>query len=83
MARIRRETYQNGQVTVDEVEVPDEVVHEQTLNARADGVLTDLRALANTTGTLTGAQLSGAVRLLARVLLTLARLHWRRLDGTD
>ncbi len=83
MARVRRETYRDGQVTVDEIDVPDEVVHEQTLNARADGLMGDLRALANTTGNLSSAQLSGAVRLLARVLLTLARLYWRRLDGTD
>ncbi len=83
MARIRRETYQDGRVTVDEIEVPDESVHEQTLNARADTALVDLRALVNTTGNLSSAQLSGAVRLLARVLLTLARLQWRRLDGTD
>ncbi len=83
MARIRRETYQNGQVTVDEIEVPDELVHEQTLNARADALMLDLRALVNTTGNLSSAQLSAAVRLLARALLTLARLHWRRLDGTD
>ncbi len=83
MARIRRETYRDGQVTVDEVEIPDEVIHEQTLNSRADTVLVDLRALVNTSGTLTGAQLSSAVRLLARVMLTIARLHWRRLDGTD
>ncbi len=83
MARVRRETYHDGQVTVDEVEVPDELINEQTLNARADGMLLDLRALANTTGNLSSAQVSGAVRLLARGLLTLARLHWRRLDGTD
>ncbi len=83
MARARRETYRDGQVTVDEVDVPDEVIHEQTLNSRADSVLVDLRALVNTTGSLSSAQLSGAVRLLARVLLTIARLHWRRLDGTD
>ncbi len=83
MARVRRETYQNGQVTVDEVEVPDELIHEQTLNARADTALTDLRALANSTGNLSSAQLSTAVRLLAKVLLTLCRLYWRRLDGTD
>ncbi len=83
MARVRRETYQGGHVIVDEVEIPDEVVHEQTLHARADTAIVDLRALANTTGNLSSAQLSGAVRLLARVLLTLARLYWRRLDGTD
>ncbi len=83
MARIRRETYQNGQITVDEIEVSDDFIHEQTLNARADTALTDLRALVNTTGNLSSAQLSTAVRVLARVLLTLARLHWRRLDGTD
>ncbi len=83
MARIRRETYRDGQVTVDEVDVPDEWIHEQTLNARADTMLADLRALVNSTGNLSSAQLSTAVRLLARVLLTLARLYWRRLDGTD
>ncbi len=83
MARMRRETYRDGQVVVDEIDVPDEVIHEQTLNSRADGLLADLRALANTTGNLSSAQLSGAVRLLARALLTLARLYWRRLDGVD
>ncbi len=83
MARIRRETYHDGQVIVDDVEVSDDVIHEQTLNSRADGLLVDLRALANTTGNLSSAQLSGAVRLLARAFLTLSRLYWRRLDGVD
>ncbi len=83
MARIRRETYHDGRVVVDEIEVPDEQINAQTLNARADSVLTDLRALANTSGNLSSAQVSGAVRVLARALLTLSRLHWGRLDGTD
>ncbi len=83
MARIRRETYQNGQVTVDEVEVPDELIHEQMLNARVDSVLPDLRVLVNTTGTLTNTQVANGLRLVARVLIAIIRLHLRRFDGVD
>ncbi len=83
MARIRRETYRDGQVVVDEIEVPDEHLREQALNARADQVLAELQTLATSVGSMTSAQLSAAVRTLAGALLTLARLHWRRFDGTD
>ncbi len=83
MGRIRRETYQDGRFTVDEIDVPDELLHEQELHVRADGALTDLRVLAQSTGTLSSAQLSAAVRTVARLLLTLTRLQLRRFDGTD
>jgi hypothetical protein len=55
----------------------------QTLNERADAALADLRTIATSTGTLTGAQLSNAVRVLARVGIALIRLELRRLDDTD
>ncbi len=83
MARVRRETYQDGKIVVDEIEVPDEHLREQALNSRADAVIAELHVLATSVGTLSSAQLSSAVRTLAGALLTLARLHWRRFDGTD
>jgi hypothetical protein len=84
MGQVTRETYQNGVlVTTDTVTVPDEVSNEQTLNSRADTAIADMRALANGTGTLTAAQLTTAVRGIAKAVLYLMRLYLRRLDGTD
>lgn len=57
--------------------------NERDMRTRADAALADLRTIRDSTGTLTGLQLSNAVRMLARVLLVLARLYLRRLDATD
>lgn len=57
--------------------------NEDALRQRAENALADLRTVAGSSGTLTGAQLSNAVRLLARVAAALIRLHLRRLEGTD
>lgn len=62
---------------------PPEQVVEETARADADQALDGLRLIANSTGTLTGAQLSNAVRLLARVAIRLARLQLRKLDAAD
>lgn len=56
---------------------------EATARADADQALDGLRLIANSTGTLTGAQLSNAVRLLAKVAIRLVRLQLRKLDGAD
>ncbi len=57
--------------------------NEETMHSRAAAALADLRTLRDTTGTLTGAQLSSAARLLARVCIGLIRLRLRALEGTD
>jgi hypothetical protein len=53
------------------------------LTDRADAALADLRLIVNSTGTLTGLQLSNAVRVLARADVGLIRLLLLRLDGID
>ncbi len=83
MAEVRRETWRNGLlVSVDTVTVPDEVIHEQTLGEQGASQMEELRAVAISTGTLTAAQLSTTVRLLARAQVTALRLLLRRFDGT-
>lgn len=57
--------------------------NETTLTDRATAALVDLRALANTTGTLSNAQVANGLRLLARVAIGLIRLQLRQLDATD
>ncbi len=57
--------------------------NEETMWQRADAALADLRLIRDSTGTLTGAQLSSAVRVLARVCIGLVRLRLRQLEGTD
>lgn len=54
-----------------------------TIRARADQALEGLRTIAGSSGTLTGAQLSNAVRLLARACIALVRLSLSRLDNVD
>ena len=61
------------------VETPS-VLNAATLRTRADEALADLRTIATSSGTLTAAQLSNAVRLCARVLIALVRLHLSKLD---
>lgn len=75
----------NGKLVQDEQVERDITVeeNESTLRTRAESALADLRILAGTSGTLTTAQLSNAVRLLARVALAVARLHLRRFDSAD
>jgi hypothetical protein len=53
------------------------------LAGRVDQAVTDLRTIANGTGTLTTAQLSTAVRTIAKVLLVAVRIQFNRLDATD
>ena len=72
-----------GTVTVVEDPMPAEQVAAHTISDDADKALDGLRQLAASTGTLTGAQLSNAVRLLARVAIRLVRLQLGKLDGTD
>lgn len=69
--------------TVHALAVPVEQVNEAAVASRADAALADLRSIANSTGTMSTAQLSNAVRILAKVALALARIALRRFDGTD
>jgi len=54
-----------------------------TISERLGNALDELRTIANSSGTLTGAQLSNAVRALAKVAIALIRLELRRLDDTE
>lgn len=60
-----------------------EQANASTIEDSVDQALTDLRTIANSSGTLTGAQLSNAVRVIARVLIRFGRHYFRRLDATD
>lgn len=75
----------NGNVVSEKVVERDitEESNDSTLRQRADQALAGLRTLSNTTGTLTAAQLSDAVRLLARAVNALIRLALRKLDAAD
>ncbi len=53
-----------------------------TLRTEAREAFTGLRAIVNSSGTLTGAQLSNAVRLLAHCVIVRGRLHLDELDAT-
>ena len=50
---------------------------------QADKALVDLRTIRDSSGNLSSAQLSNAVRLMARVLIVLVRLSLSRFDGVD
>jgi hypothetical protein len=54
-----------------------------TMRAEVDQALDGLRQIANSSGTLTAAQLSNAVRLLARVLIRVIRFQLGKLDAVD
>lgn len=62
---------------------PIEQDSEETLRTRADEALASLVTVANGTGTMTTAQLTSTVRLLARGVAALIRLQLRRLDSID
>lgn len=83
MATESVETYENGQlVDTRDVEVPDEYVNQRATRQRAEDAIEDLRTIKNSSGTLTAAQLSNAVRVLATALLALLRLHLNRHEDT-
>lgn len=73
----------SGDITTTEVPMASEEVNAHAISDDADKALDGLRQIAASTGTLTGAQLSSAVRLLARVMIRLARLQLGKFDGTD
>jgi hypothetical protein len=58
-------------------------LNEETIMNRARELYTDLRAIRNTTGSLSNAQLSNAVRVLARGEIAMLRLLLKELDGVD
>lgn len=80
----KRQVYDKG-VLVDsqDLTIDDTVGNADTLRTRADQSIAGLVQIKNSTGTLTGLQLSNAVRLLATVLLAILRLQLGRLDDTD
>ena len=61
----------------------EEELRPTTLRTRADAALVDLRTIRDSSGNLSSAQLSNAVRLMARVLIVLIRLALSRYDGVD
>ncbi len=62
---------------------PAPAVAERSITDEATAALVSLRAIGAGTTNLTTAQLTVAVRGLARVLIVLVRLQLRRFDGTD
>lgn len=72
----------DGQVVYDSATTP-EGQADATLRAEVAQHLAVLRAIRDSTGTLTGAQLSNAVRALAKGQVHVIRLLIDALDGTD
>jgi hypothetical protein len=69
--------------TADELAARAAAVNAATMRAEVDQALDGLRQIANSSGTLTAAQLSNAVRLLARVLIRVIRFQLGKLDAVD
>jgi hypothetical protein len=69
--------------TADELAARTAAANETTIRAEVDQALDGLRQIANSSGTLTAAQLSNAVRLLARVLIRMIRFQLGKLDAVD
>lgn len=76
-------------VWTERAKTPDELASEtakrndSTVRQQAEAALVDLRTIAQSSGTLTGAQLSNAVRVIARACIGLIRLQLGKLDATD
>lgn len=66
----------------EEVPDPPEQVAERSITDEAEQALVALRNLANGTTAMTAAQLTTAVRGMARVLVVLVRLQLKRFEGT-
>ncbi len=62
---------------------PPALVVERSITEEASTALISLRSIANGTTSMTVAQLTAAIRSLARVLIVLVRLQLRRFDGTN
>jgi hypothetical protein len=69
--------------TAEELAARTAATNDTAMRAEVDQALDGLRAIINSSGTLTAAQLSNAVRLLARVLLRLCRFQLGKLDAVD
>jgi hypothetical protein len=65
------------------VEVPDDELIRQAQQDRALAAIDGLRQIKNSTSTLSAAQLSNAVRLLATVVLVLLRNLYGRFEEDD
>ncbi len=79
---MRRTVYDIGGNIIEDIEVPDppEQVTERTLNTDAVQALAALRVIADGSATMTAAQLTVAVRGIARTLVVLVRLVLRRFE---
>lgn len=69
--------------TQDELDAETQQTNEGTLNQRADTAIGDLRTIRDSSGNLTNAQLSSAVRAIAGAGIVIIRLLIRKLDGTE
>jgi hypothetical protein len=69
--------------TVDELTARTAATNERTIRTEVEQALADLRLITGSSGTLTAAQLSNAVRLLARVLIRVIRFQLGKLDAVD
>lgn len=69
--------------TADETQAETRQANDATIRSQVETHMSDLAAITGSSGTLTGAQLSNAVRVLARGQRRLIRLAVGLLDGTD
>jgi len=82
-ATVIRTVTPNGETLEVRAKPGSPAANEQLQRQRALNAIAGLRQIKGTTGTLTGAQLSNAVRLLATVALVLVRKAYDKHDEDD
>jgi hypothetical protein len=83
MSKIQHFDQDGTLIRTEDIPDPPEQVAEQSVTNEAATSLNSLRTIVNGTGSMTSAQLTMAVRSIARVLIVLVRLSLKRFDGTD
>lgn len=74
----------DGKLTrTEDIPDPPEQVAEQSVTDEATAALASLRTIATGVGPMTTAQLTVAVRGMARVLIVLVRLQLKKFEGTE
>ncbi len=83
MSKVQHFKQDGTLIRTEDIPDPPEVVAETSITGEAAIALTSLRTIANGATAMTTAQLTVAVRGMARVLIVLVRLQLKRFDGTD
>ncbi len=81
----RNQVFENGILVSEQIVEVDTTLETNELGTRtkAEQAIDGLKSIANSSGTLTGLQLSNAVRLLAKVSLHLIRMSLNKHDVTE